>query len=662
MSSNKDIVWPPQTTEDVLMLTPRKHRPEAPFSPSPLRKNSLPSSFDGANSGDDNDSDDEDEDEEMLKLKLAALEAKLKLKQLQKRRKAAEGGGVGGVADSARKPSSSSSTARNRSGSLVQVPQSPVKSAAVRNADPPMPKSPSRVLLGIDKGLRGADVSLRRPPPYRAVNTRATSPSEQPRKTYSERIAEERAKEKAKAERQKVVEQSRSTGFNFDPISTTFTAGGRGGPDPFVEASRAPTVAPENTEPTETGGFDSFSGLHLSSRLIPHLMLTRHLSPTTIYLLPNLLKEVKGPDFEPPDVEGDWVVLATICSKSEPREVGQNTNSKKGTGKYMVLTLTDLKWEIECFLFGTGFDKFWKLPVGAVVAIMNPGIMKPRVTDTGRFSLTLNDSSDTLLEIGRARDLGFCKAMKRDGKMCGSWVDKRHTHYCAFHIEAGVKKARVGRAEVNSMGKLFSPPKKGTVRPRRFLGGRGGGRDNGLLHEGALADLPQRAGGAGGKVFIAPGRSATRLLDEDYDGMHRGSREERLQKRLAEAEKERQMTRRIIESQGRDGGVGVDYLKLSVDRFDLNSRPSTANSVSSSQNTSVDSLTSLLLRSKGVTAQSVSLSPIKRKRPESQMSRDMSPEKGATKRTRFALPGLESTFRDDPFVRDVDEDDDLIII
>ncbi|KAH0604309.1 uncharacterized protein H6S33_006686 [Morchella sextelata] len=653
MSSNKDIVWPPQTTEDVLMLTPRKHRPEAPFSPSPLRKNSLPSPFDGANS---DNSDDEDEDEEMLKLKLAALEAKLKLKQLQKRRKAAEGG----VADSARKPSTSST--RNRSGSLVQVPQSPVKSSAVKNADPPMPKSPSRVLLGIDKGLRGADVSLRRPPPYRAVNTRATSPSEQPRKTYSERIAEERAKEKSKAERQKVVEKSRSMGFNFDPIATTFTAGGRGGPDPFVEASRAPTVAPESTEPTETGGFDSFSGLHLSSRLIPHLTLTRHLSPTTIYLLPNLLKEVKGPDFEPPDIEGDWVVLATICSKSEPREVGQNTNSKKGTGKYMVLTLTDLKWEIECFLFGSGFDKFWKLPVGAVVAIMNPGIMKPRVADTGRFSLTLNDSSDTLLEIGRARDLGFCKAMKRDGKICGSWVDKRHTHYCAFHIEAGVKKARVGRAEVNSMGKLFSPPKKGSVRPRRFLGGRGGGRDNGLLHEGALTDLPQRAGGAGGKVFVAPGRSATRLLDDEYDGMHRGSREERLQKRLAEAEKERQMTRRIIESQGRDGGVGVDYLKLSVDRFDLNSRPSTANSVNSSQNTSVDSLTSLLLRSKGVTAQSVSLSPIKRKRPESQMSRDMSPEKGATKRTRFALPGLESTFRDDPFVRDVDEDDDLIIV
>lgn len=612
-----EIVWPPQTTEDVLNLTPRKPRPNPPFSPSPLRHNtSLPSPFDGANSDPGSD-DDDDEDEEMLQLKLAAIQAKLKLKKLQKKRKEA-GDGQGSEArpsNAERRPSTVSRSQQPK----VQVPHSPV----APKAEPLAPKSPSRVLLGIDKGLRGRDVSLRRPPPYRAVNTRATSPSEQPRKTYSERIAEERAKEMAKTERQRVVEKSRSTGFSFgEPLATSFNAGGNGGAstgdvgnalvlatlpppphptpggsrfrpptglalpahehDPFISASTAATT---NEADTDSAGFDTFSTLHLSSRLIPHPTLSRHLSTKTIFLLPTLLKAVVAPEFEPPDIEGDWVVMGIICSKSEPRDVGQNTGYRKkgaeSSSKYMVMQLTDLKWEVEIFLFGSGFDKFWKVSVGTIVAIMNPGIMKPRNADTGRFSLTLSDDSDTLLEVGRSRDLAFCKSIKRDGKQCHQWVDKRHTHYCSFHVEAGIKKARVGRAEVNSMSKLFSPPKKGQVRPKRFFGkGAGGGggsgaRDDGLLHEGPISDMPRRAGGAGGKVFVAPGRSAKSLLDDDGylgDAFHRGSKEERLQKRLAASEKERAITRRIIESQGRDGGVGVDYLKLGVDRWDIKER------------------------------------------------------------------------------------------
>lgn len=556
----------------------------------------------------------------MLQLKLAAIQAKLKLKKLQKKRRGEAGGdGQGSEVrpnNAERRPSNASRTQQQQQ-QKVQVPHSPVAA----RAEPSAPKSPSRVLLGIDKGLRGRDVSLRRPPLYRAVNTRATSPSEQPRKTYSERIAEERAKEKAKTERQKVIEKSRSTGFTFDgPVATSFNAGGNGGVggggsltsapqphstpggsrirpptglapaheyDPFISASTAATTTPPTEAETDSAGFDSFSTLHLSSRLMPHPTLSRHLSSKTIFLLPTLLKTVVAPEFEPPDIEGDWVVMGIVCSKSEPRDVGQNTGYKKkgaeSSGKYMVMQITDLKWEMEIFLFGSGFDKFWKVSVGTIVAIMNPGVMKPRNADTGRFSLTLSDDSDTLLEIGRSRDLAFCKAVKRDGKQCHQWVDKRHTHFCSFHVEAGIKKARVGRAEVNSMSKLFSPPKKGQVRPKRFFGkGAGGGggggsssRDDGLLHEGPISDMPQRAGGAGGKVFVAPGRSAKSLLDDDGylgDAFHRGSREERLQKRLAASEKERQVTRRIIESQGREGGVGVDYLKLGVDRWDIKER------------------------------------------------------------------------------------------
>jgi minichromosome maintenance protein 10 len=557
-----------------------------PLSPTPLRKSSQPSQLDGGAS--DSEDTDEDEDEEMLKLKLQRIEAKLKLKKLQKqqRKKKAED-------TTSTESETLSQQATAPVAATVLVPLSP--SARRESAQvPPSPKSPSRVLLGIDKGLKGRDVSLRRAPQYRRQPPGAVRPPSprRPAKTFSQRLAEERVQERTKYERQRAIEMSRSNGFGLGN-----DGGGSGNRTLSAEAAQQAThtftsalskldmtaqstssssqsfestvsLAPKE-EPTDEAGFDSFSGLHLLRRTTPHATVARHLSSKTIFQLPQLLKTVISPSYEPPEVEGDWITIAVICSKSEPRNVGQNTNAQKTDKKYMVMQLTDLKWEIELFLFGAGFERFWKLPVGTVIALLNPGILKPRNADSGRFSLTLaDDGGDSILEIGVARDLGFCKSVKRDGKQCGTWVDARHTHFCAFHVEQTVKKARVGRAEVNSMGKLFSPPKKGTSKPRQFGGrGRGKGRDDGLQREGPIVDLPQRMGGAGGNVFIAPGRSTAALLDdEDYlsANFHRGTKDERLSKRLEEGKKEKQLTKRIIEAQGREGGIGTQYLKTRI--------------------------------------------------------------------------------------------------
>jgi len=612
-----DIVWPPQTTQDVLNLTPRKNRQQhfspskPPLSPSPLRRSSQPALLDSGSSTEIDD--DDDEDEEMLKLKLQRIEAKLKLKKLQrqqKKKKAAAtagearegggGGGAGGGGEGERRPEA-----------VVQVPLSPSARRQIAAQPPSSPKSPSRVLLGIDRGLKGKDVSLRRAPQYRKQPpgaVRAPSPS-RPVKTFSQRLAEERACEKSKFEQQQRIQASRSKGFGLDSdggggsggvstsaaqqathsftsilsqyeepkaaVSTSFSFSNSSRtlvrtPEP-TRPSTAP-AAPEKEESTDEAGFDSFSGLHLLRRSTPHATVVRHLTSKAIYQLPQLLKIVVSPAYEPPDVEGDWVVLAIVCSKTEPRNVGQNTKAEKTGKKYMVMQLTDLKWEIELFLFGAGFERFWKIPVGTVLALLNPGVMKPRNNDSGKFSITIaDDAADCVLEIGLARDLGFCKSTKRDGKQCGAWVDKRHTHFCAFHVEQTVKKARVARAEVNSMTSLFSPPKKGTVKPRKFFAGGGGsglgggrGRDDGLLREGPITDMPQRMGGAGGNIFVAPGRSTAALLDdEDYlaANFSRGTKEERLHKRLEEGKRERELTKRIIEAQGREGGIGTQYLR-----------------------------------------------------------------------------------------------------
>jgi minichromosome maintenance protein 10 len=227
-------------------------------SPSPLRRiTSTPSlrkraqqhrqAGDGAG-----DEEEEDEDEEILQLQLQAIEAKLKLKKLRQAKAKgtvsssdAENDGRGSSQLSTRTGSvaarantalearrKASETAerlqRTRSQPNVQVPLSPPRQA--REVEEP--RSPGRVLLGIDKGLKGRDMSLRRAPNLRRGNdqnpptvggldsTRATSSlltraAERP-KSFNERMAETRAEDRCQKEKEQKILRSRSKGFGID--------------------------------------------------------------------------------------------------------------------------------------------------------------------------------------------------------------------------------------------------------------------------------------------------------------------------------------------------------------------------------------------------------------------------------------------------------------
>jgi minichromosome maintenance protein 10 len=87
-----------------------------------------------------------------------------------------------------------------------------------------------------------------------------------------------------------------------------------------------------------------------------------------------------------------------------------------------------------------------------VVAVLNPGIMPPPPGKeaTGRFSLVINSDADMVLEVGSARDLGFCKSVRKDGSVCNGWVNRKRTEYCEFHTNEAVRKVRSGRMELNS--------------------------------------------------------------------------------------------------------------------------------------------------------------------------------------------------------------------
>ncbi|KAI4121007.1 MAG: hypothetical protein LQ338_006619 [Usnochroma carphineum] len=794
MTSTAEQQWPPRSPFEALLSSPsgrsrvRRSQDRSSPSPSPLKNGStrpVPSRWERQTKKPLPPAEEEDdEDEETLQLRLQALEAKLKLKRLQQKRNKHTSSNsdienrqpIWSPAGSA--PSSKSAAEENdwvkleqpsttTASQAVQIPASPQRKPPTKGA----PKSPGRVLLGIDKGLKGRNVTLRKPPgtkssqvlddPFLEHALQARNSSQRSNQqvsktrddtsrsrpmTFSERIADSRQQDKEQREKTRKLQDQRSTGFGIgqealelmktnaeeeakirsassesSSAKPTFTRdevlkaaskpnGGLLHRGNICTANRAvtrqkefknPNAPPEVTMPAkqpmrkrspsskpaktkissskvpdsaDASLFEPFSSVHLSKRLIPHDSLTKAFTGKSILLLPNVLATVKAPDYSfADDLEPDIIVVATIASKSIPlahkdhhktadkpplpsstdnpktslAEAAESENNERG--KYMALTLTDLKWTLDLYLFTSAFTRFRKLSPGTVIAVLNPNIMPPPPHNphNNRFSLTLNSNEDTILEIGTSRDLGWCSSLKRDGKQCEAWIDKRHTSVCEFHVDRVIEKTRRGRMEINGVNTGFAPGGRKSSRSG-FWGGGGAGSGDGkrytnsqsyaaghfqrkeqakinrLLPEGQQYDRVNKACYfVGGKTGF--GQSAASLLDAD--GLaERGGREERVRRRLAEREREREIARSLGE---RGSGMGGEYLKVRQEVPGEGSSSQGANAAAS-QKQRQEPVDAAALGLKGNKAGDVQLSPLKKRRIGKRTE-----EEGARKRTRF---------------------------
>lgn len=435
---------------------------------------------------------------------------------------------------------------------------------------------------------------------------------------------------------------------------------------------------PHSSNSTDSPLFETFSSTHLSKRLIPHSFLSNTLAQKHVSLIPSLLATIKSPTYTIPEaLENDFVVFGIIASKSSPLS---HKDAHKGTseastslteatdsemnarGKYMVFTITDLKWSLDLYLFTTAYTRFWKLTPGTLIAILNPSIMPPlpAKADTGRFSLVLNSSDDTILEIGTSRDLGWCKSVKRDGKVCGSWVDKRHTEHCEWHVDRVVETTRRGRMEVNGMSAPFAPG------GRRGRTGFWGGERNEKEKDGLLKEGPQWDRGTGSRYFIGPstlalGRSAASLLDAEGGPLERGGmKEERVRKRLAEREREREVARKLGEG---GNGIGGEYLRFRHNNEKGVGASGTTAEDDATNETTTETADAASLGLLGNKAGDVHLSPLKKKKRK---AGDLVADDGVRKikKTRFVTSrGIKEAGRESiGMVATVDEDDELDII
>jgi minichromosome maintenance protein 10 len=601
---------------------------------------------------------DEEDDEETLQLKLQQIQAQLRLKKLRKDKARSQNdphssfsqhsdqdntkGSRPGSASTARaglrikEIRRTDAAARPPSqDSGVEVPASPVRKVQQQ----PEQTSPSRILLGIDKGLRGKDISLKRAPSLRKSQDdlggsqsgagylqRSRTPGlteGKPRPlSFNERLSAARTEEKTREETRSKASRSRSSAFNvtqqeMEDYKKAAVDVPPNEPSPhdriFVfarddTAGTAPSERPRNghlhrsntapdiratsrlghgaansgsfssqvagsfssiasdTPKSPSASFDVYSGFHLSKRILPHPVVARAVSGKTAYSIKDLLRQVKAPDWSLPDDVVDSVVFAIVASKSDPRhhkpqydaETGKMKQSDRG--KYMVLTLVDLQYEVELFLFNTGFERFWKLSTGTVVAILNPDLMPPPPgrADTGRFSLTINSDADTILEIGAARDLGYCKSVKADGKLCNSWVNARRTEHCEFHTNTALSRTRSARQEINGTAGLGNGSKGHRSQDWSWKESAEAKRRSKVEEEHGRLDWETRS-----RYFMSGGsrgQSASSLIDRDGIADTR-ARAEGLKRKLAAQEKERDIAKQLGEMGS--GSMGGEYMRIS---------------------------------------------------------------------------------------------------
>ncbi|KAI1633496.1 hypothetical protein F4809DRAFT_622812 [Biscogniauxia mediterranea] len=725
-AAEPEAQWPPRSPHEALLSTPggrerlRRLADRASPSPSPTKRGRITpglatryTNHRQANVEDDNGMDldeEEDDDEEMLQLKLAAIQAKLKLKKLQsaKTRKGLD------IETSSRPGSSSmsdllaerrahsradssrpgSSFLRPQSQTEIQVPASPVRRAQTAQDN----TSPSRVRLGIDKGLRAKDVSLKRAPVLkkpeetqngsqggylrRAYTPTPTASAQRDRpKSFNERLAAARTEEADRIKRQERIRKARSTAFElgkqemeqFKDRATELPptpmeveefsreeimAGGNIKRSSTLPTLRRPSqdehrsssrmsgnesqmsdrrIPPSEVPEEEAAGFEPYSSIHLSKRIIPHPVLTRNLAGKKTYGIKDLLKHVKAPDFQLPEVEQDIVVFGILASKSEPRahkptpsDLREKTNSDPSRGKYMVLKLVDLQWELELFLFNTGFERYWKLTPGTLLAVLNPSVMPPPPgrTDTGRFGLVINSGEDTILEVGGARDLGFCKSIKKDGEPCNSWVNRKRTEFCEFHMNHALSRHRQARQDINAFNMGLGPGSSSGDKKYK--------NSNRLNSWESYANDPKKRTRGNfdretqSQLFISK-PSAASMIDNEVLGGHVGDRIERgeaLRRRLATEEKERELMKKL----GKLGnGAGRDYMisgqqKASTARNKFGSSvlssgtaATTATGQTDEPKQQYDAKSLGLIAEKGK-GPKIHLSPIKRKRVNSAIS------------------------------------------
>lgn len=205
--------------------------------------------------------------------------------------------------------------------------------------------------------------------------------------------------------------------------------------------------------PEKDPAFDKYSHMYVSKRYLSQETLDRQVGNTKVFRTKSLLAYMSLNDelF----MEANFILVGMISYKSDP------ALSNDGLSKYLRIRLTDFHFEILLLLQGDAYNKFWKLPVGSIIAVLNPEKVDSYSKSGRSYSKSANSfmfrisNSLSILEYARFRDFAYCRG--NGSKKCSQVVDIKKSRYCAYHQEKRADKAASNRNEMGTNYRLFAP-------------------------------------------------------------------------------------------------------------------------------------------------------------------------------------------------------------
>lgn len=202
---------------------------------------------------------------------------------------------------------------------------------------------------------------------------------------------------------------------------------------------------------------DEFSQLFLKKEYYSSEQLKVLFNNKKVLRVDKLFAKVAAPLYQEPQYV-NWCLIGIVSNKSEPRMTKGSGHGDKQR-KYMKISISNLRLSVDLMLFGDAFSMYWKLKVGDVIAILNPSV-NPWGTPYRGFNLSLNDGSNSIIEIGSARDFGYCNMLKRDNTPCRAIINLRESDVCHYHQHLKYSQSQSKRMELNGSVGMKSPTGK----------------------------------------------------------------------------------------------------------------------------------------------------------------------------------------------------------
>lgn len=197
----------------------------------------------------------------------------------------------------------------------------------------------------------------------------------------------------------------------------------------------------DNYNPIEDPAFDVYSHKYIGKRYIPFEDLKQCIKDTQTFTVTHFVSRYTQNSFK--STYPNFILCGVITRKYPV------AFSKDGK-KYLKLYIGDFHFEVLLIIANDAFEKYWKLNVGSIVAILNPEIMPPTSTIKTHFLRVAYDTN-SIISYASFRDFGYC------AKNCKTAVDLKKGRYCPYHANKRSDETASKRNEMGTNYRVFAP-------------------------------------------------------------------------------------------------------------------------------------------------------------------------------------------------------------